>query len=148
MQKCAFSFFYLLINKGFREIKCQSRDQEVIRINPDYTYIYYNLGWAYGELEKYQEAVNAFKEAVKQNPEDADFHYGLGWAYSQLKDYEEAIESFKQVIRIQPDYTFAHYSLGMIYLVQGDKNAALDEYKILKDLDQEIADRLFDMIYK
>lgn len=25
MQKCALSFFYLLINKGFREIKCQSR---------------------------------------------------------------------------------------------------------------------------
>jgi len=55
---------------------------------------------------------------------------------------------FKQVIRIQPDYTFAHYSLGMMYLVQRDKNAALDEYKILKDLDQEIADQLFDMIYK
>jgi len=36
----------------------------------------------------------------------------------------------------------------MIYLVQGDRNAALDEYKILKDLDQEIADKLFDMIYK
>ncbi|MBA7514522.1 hypothetical protein ES705_06552 [subsurface metagenome] len=85
---------------------------------------------------------------MKQNPEDADFHYGLGWAYSQLKDYEKAIEAFKQVIRIQPDYTFAHYSLGMIYLVQGDKNAALDEYKILKDLDQDTADKLFDMIYK
>ncbi len=26
MQKCALSFFYLLINKGFREIKCQSRE--------------------------------------------------------------------------------------------------------------------------
>ena len=36
----------------------------------------------------------------------------------------------------------------MIYLVQGDKNAALNEYKILKDLDQKIADQLFDMIYK
>ena len=67
---------------------------------------------------------------------------------SDAKDYEKAIESFKQVIHIQPDYTFAHYSLGMIYLVQGDKNAALDEYKILKDLDQDIADQLFDMIYK
>jgi len=27
VQKCAFSFFYLLINKGFREIKCQSREK-------------------------------------------------------------------------------------------------------------------------
>jgi hypothetical protein len=36
----------------------------------------------------------------------------------------------------------------MVYLVQGDRNSALDEYKILKDLDQDIADRLFDLIYK
>jgi hypothetical protein len=36
----------------------------------------------------------------------------------------------------------------MVYLVQGDRNIALDEYKILKDLDQDIADQLFDLIYK
>jgi hypothetical protein len=28
VQKCAFLFFYLLINKGFWKIKCQSRDPE------------------------------------------------------------------------------------------------------------------------
>jgi len=68
--------------------------------------------------------------------------------YSQLEDYEKAIEAFKQAIRIQPDYIYAHYNLGMVFLVQGDRNSALDEYKILKDLDQDIADRLFDLIYK
>lgn len=144
------AFFYLgwlYHTKGDYE-KTVEAYQEVIRINPNYTYIYYNLGWAYGELEKYQEAVDTFEKAVEQNPKDADAHYGLGWAYSQLEDYEKAIEAFKQVIRIQPDYTYAHYGLGMVYLVQGDRNAALNEYKILKDLDQDIADRLFDMIYK
>jgi len=144
------AFFYLgwLSNKKRDYEKTIEAYQEVIRIKPDYTHIYYNLGWAYGELKKYQEAVDAFREAVKQKPEDADSHYGLGWAYSNLKDYEKAVDSFKQTIRIKPDYTFAHYSLGMIHLVQGDKNAALDEYKILKDLDQDTADKLFDMIYK
>ena len=29
MQKCAFSFFYLLINKWFREIKCQSQEEQM-----------------------------------------------------------------------------------------------------------------------
>jgi len=32
VQKCAFSFFYLLINKGFREIKCQSQEKVCDRI--------------------------------------------------------------------------------------------------------------------
>ena len=150
VDKEADAFFYLgwLYNKKGNCEKAIKAYQEVIRINPEYTYVYYNLGWAYCELERYQEAVDAFKEAVKQNPEDADFHYSLGWVYNELKDYKKAVESYKQAILIQPEYTFAHYSLGMIYLVQGDKNAALDEYKILKDLDQDTADKLFDMIYK
>jgi len=144
------AFFYLgwLHNKKGNYEKTVEAYQEVIRINPDYTYIYYNLGWAYTELEKYQEAVDAFKEAVKQNPEDADAHYGLGWTYSQLKDYGKAVESFKQAILIQPGHTYAHYGLGLIYFAQGYKNAALGEYKILKDLDKNISEDLFNMIYK
>ncbi|MCK4376897.1 MAG: tetratricopeptide repeat protein, partial [Actinomycetia bacterium] len=84
----------------------------------------------------------------KQNPEDADFHYGLGWVYSQLKNYEKAVEAYKKTILIRADYIYAHYGLGMIYLVQGDRSAALGEYKFLKDLDKDISDKLFNMIYK
>jgi len=145
------AFFYLgwLYNKKGDYEKTIEAYQEVIRINPDYTYIYYNLGWAYGELKKYPEAVNAFEKAIERNPQDADAHYGLGWMYNQLKDYEKTTGAYKQVIRIQPGYIYAHYGLGMIYfLVQGDRNAALGEYKILKDLDQDIANKLFDLIYK
>jgi len=29
VQKCTFSFFYLLINKGFWKIKCQSQEQKI-----------------------------------------------------------------------------------------------------------------------
>ncbi|MCK4241178.1 MAG: tetratricopeptide repeat protein [Candidatus Atribacteria bacterium] len=144
------AFFYLgwLYNKKGDYEKTIEAYREVIRINPDYTYVYYNLGWAYGELEKYQEAVDTFKEAVKQNPEDADFHYSLGWVYSQLKNYEKAVEAYKKTILIRADYIYAHYGLGMIYLVQGDRSAALGEYKFLKDLDKDISDKLFNMIYK
>ena len=83
-----------------------------------------------------------------QNPEDADSYYGLGWAYSQLEEYVLASDALIKAVKLQPDYTYAHYSLGMTYLVQGDRNAALDEYKILMDLDKEIANQLFDMIYQ
>ncbi len=122
-----------------------------IRINPDHLFrddIYHNLGWAYGELEKYQEAVDAFKKMIKINPKYANAHYGLGWVYNGLKDYKKAVESYKQAILIQPDHTHAHYGLGLIYFAQGYKNAALCEYKILKDLDKNISEDLFNMIYK
>ena len=39
-------------------------------------------------------------------------------------------------------------SLGLLYVSSGDKGSALEEYKILKNLDQEKANQLFNLIYK
>jgi len=38
--------------------------------------------------------------------------------------------------------------MGLFYLHAGRKDAALEEYKILKKLNRQTADKLFDMIYK
>jgi len=37
--------------------------------------------------------------------------------------------------------------LGGTYFIIGDKNSALNEYKILKELDIDLANKLFDLIY-
>ena len=68
--------------------------------------------------------------------------------YIELGRYIEAIKSYKQAIRIQPEYSKAHYGLGWVYLIIGDKGSALDQYKILKKLDNDLANRLFNLIYK
>lgn len=148
-------FVFFLLGVAYLKRGDYEKAREVymgaIRINPDHLFrddIYHNLGWAYGELEKYQEAVDAFKKVIKINPKYANAHYGLGWVYNELKDYKKAVESYKQAILIQPGHTYAHYGLGLIYLAQGYKNAALDEYKILKDIDKNISEDLFNMIYK
>ncbi len=72
----------------------------------------------------------------------------LGVAYGKLGCYQDAIESLKQAIRIKPDYAEAHYNLGIAYLRADDKGLALEEYKILKILDAEQANTLFNLIYK
>jgi len=60
---------------------------------------------------------------------------------------EEAIEFFKQAIRIKPDYADAHNNLGLAYLGLNDRGSALEQYKILKKLDTEQANKLFNFIY-
>lgn len=150
-----YDFVFFLLGVAYHKRGDYEKAIEVymgaIRINPDHLFrddIYHNLGWAYGELERYQEAVDAFKKVIKINPKYANAHYGLGWVYNELKDYKKAVESYKQAILIQPDHTHAHYGLGLIYFAQRYKNAALGEYKILKDLDKNISEDLFNMIYK
>lgn len=85
---------------------------------------------------------------VKRNPHYADAYFQIGYCNGNLGRYTEGIEAFKQAIRIKPDYAEAHYNLGVAYLTLGDKGSALEEYKILKDLDTELANKLFNFIYK
>ena len=56
--------------------------------------------------------------------------------------------SFKQAIKINPDFADAHYNLGLAYLLLNDRGSALEQYKILKSLDSELANELFNLIYK
>ena len=47
-----------------------------------------------------------------------------------------------------PDFALAHYNLGIAYLDLNRKSYALDQYKILKELDSELANELFEEIYE
>ena len=60
---------------------------------------------------------------------------------------KEAIESYKQAIRIDPDFALAHANLGLTYLLLNDRGSAMQQYKILKKLDTEMANELFNEIY-
>jgi tetratricopeptide (TPR) repeat protein len=72
----------------------------------------------------------------------------MGLTYGTLGRYQEAIEAFKKAISLKPDDANAHFGLGLSYLSIGNRGSALDEYKILKSLDEKMADELFDRIYR
>jgi tetratricopeptide (TPR) repeat protein len=122
--------------------------KQAIRIKPNKADAHYNLGLAYGKIGRSQDEIESYKQAIRIKPDYADAHYWLGVAYSNLRRSQEAMESFKQAIRIKPDFVGAHYLLGLAYLITGDKGSALEEYKILKTLDTELANKLFNDIYQ
>ena len=120
--------------------------KRAIRINPDYSEAHYNLGFAYVKSGMYQEAIESFKQATGLDPDDAIVHYNLGLAYYESGKYEEAIKPYKRAIRIDPDFAIAHYNLGYTYVFLGDRDSALEQYEILKELDTELANKLFNAI--
>ena len=109
---------------------------------------HYNLGVVYVKSGRYPEATEEFKEAIRIKPDYADAHFNLGLAYRKLGKYREAIEAYGQAIRIKPDYAIAYYNLGVAYLNLNDRGSALEEYKILKELDTELANMLFRQIHE
>jgi len=122
--------------------------KQAIRIEPDNAEAHWGLGVTYLGLGRYEDAIESFKQAIRIKPDYAEAHYELGTAYGCLGRFEDVIESCKQAIRIKPDYAKAHCLLGVAYETIGDKGSALDEYKILKTLDAEQANKLFNFIYK
>ncbi len=125
--------------------------KQAIRIKPDYAKAYsnyYNLGVAYVNLGRYQEAIDAYKQTIKIKPDYAAAHNNLGNAYFNLGRWPEAIDAYKQAIKIEPDLAEAHYNLGKAYLTIGDKNSALAEFNILKSLNLQFANDLFNQINK
>ena len=122
--------------------------KQAIRLKPDNADAHWGLGCAYDNLGRYQEAIDAFKQAIRLKPDDADAYFDLGYAYGRLGRYQEAIDAFKQAVRLKPDDAYAHYCLGLTYLQLGDKGSALEQYKILKELNSDYANELFNWIYK
>jgi tetratricopeptide (TPR) repeat protein len=131
-----------------RHSKAIKAYKKAIRIKSDYADAHYNLGVVYGKSGRHREAIKAYKKAIRIKPDNSDAHYDLGIVYGTSRRYNEAIEAFKQAIRIKPDYASAHYNLGLTYLVINDKDSALEEYRILKDLQSTMANKLFNLIYK
>ena len=103
-----------------------------------------------------EEEFEVYKQAIKINPDDAKAHYDLGLAYGESIKWKKAIKSYKQAVRINPDYAEAHYYLGVAYIDLNDeeelneklRDSALEQYEILKSLDPERANELFDKIYE
>ncbi len=122
--------------------------EAVIRINPEAATAYLNIGMVYSQLGRYQDAIEAHKQVIRLKPDFAPAHHNLGMVYGKLGKSDDEINAYKEAIRIDPTFAPAHFSMGNAFLQQRNKAAALDQYKILKDIDQDAANKLFDLIYQ
>jgi tetratricopeptide (TPR) repeat protein len=122
--------------------------KQAIRLQPDLAAAHFNLGNGYAGLKRYEEAAEAYQQAVRIDFDYAEAHLNLGAAYFDLQKYEDAVDSYKRALQLKPLIPEGHLNLGMAYLRMGDRGSAIEEYKILKELDREMADRLFNLIYE
>ena len=99
------------------------------RAEPGESLAWYALGIAYRKLGRYQEAVDAYKEALRLKPDDAEAWNSLGNAYSDQGRYQEAVDAYKEALRLKPDLPGVWYNLGLAYSAQGRYQDSLTAYK-------------------
>jgi hypothetical protein len=95
----------------------------------------------------YKGALTYFKEAAQKDIQYPLAYFQIGYCHAQLGQPDKAIEAYKKAIQVRPDFVLAHFFLGLAYIEVRDRNDALEEYKVLKDLDEDYASDLYNMIY-
>ncbi len=131
---------------GRREDEKSAYD-DIIARKPNFWPAHFRLGLVCNELGLYPQAIAAHETVLRIKPGFAPSHYGIGQVYANLDDRAREIDAYKEAIRIDPDFVPAHFQMGRIYLERGERDAALAQYKIIKKLDEEAANQLFNRIY-
>ena len=90
---------------------------------------YNNLGLAYDEMGKKDEAIEMFHRAIRSNPNYPDAYNNLGIDLADRGDLSAAIPIFQQAIRLQPNQDQAYHNLGVAYLRQGRVSEAREMFE-------------------
>jgi TolB-like protein len=110
--------------------------ETAMRLDPHYPFLYiFWLGHAFQSLQRYDEAVAAYRRTIGRNPDFATAHLHLAAAYAQLGRMEEAKAEATQTLRIDPSWSVqrvAHRlplkdAATLARLVDGMRKAGLPE---------------------
>ncbi len=118
-------------------IACRSGDprkgtkliREAVAASPDNADFRVNLGNAYREMGRADDAIKQYRAALKIKPDIPELRNGLGTMYKDRGDEEAAEREFQQALKLRPDFAQAHYNLAALYLEQERDGAAMKHYQ-------------------
>jgi tetratricopeptide (TPR) repeat protein len=96
---------------------------------PNLALVHNNLGIAFFDEKKNEEAISSFRTAIKLMPYNTKAHYNLGIALFTEGKTEEAISHYQMAIKLKPYFTDAHYKLGIILLQKGEVKEAIHHFR-------------------
>ena len=110
--------------------------QRAVRIDPDYSEAYNNLGYAHAKIGKFDAAIPFYKKAVSNlfyaTPEKA--FVNMGKAYYRLGRYDDAATAYKEALKRAPNFDHPYMGLALCYNATGkygDASAALSHAIVL-----------------
>ena len=97
----------------------------ILKTNPNYAGVNYNLGITFKELEEYQKAISCYEKAIQINPNYADAHNNLGNILQELKELQKAKSCYEKLLNLDPTYKKGYSSYGYLLLKISQHNKGL-----------------------
>jgi Flp pilus assembly protein TadD len=125
----------VLLNVG-RFPDAQAEFQKAVELDPTYADAFHNLGSAYAEQGKWDEAIGAYKKALAQtiyaSPENT--YNNLGYAYWALDRRKDAEDAFRAALQLEPKLVPSHFWLGVLLQKEGRGDEAKAHLRAARDL--------------
>jgi Flp pilus assembly protein TadD len=88
-----------------------------------------DLGVAYSDVSRFEEAEAAYTRLLALSPGDPDAYLNLANNAVRRGQFDRGIELFGRAIAVSPDFLFAHYHLGHTLKFLGRRAPAEAEYQ-------------------
>ena len=99
-----------------------------IKVKPNFSSYYSNLGIALKELKQFDAAVANYDNAIALNPNYAEAYSNRGNALKELKKLEDALASYEKAIFLKPDYADAYCNRGIVLKELNQLDDSLTSY--------------------
>lgn len=106
---------------------------------------WFNAGQIYMQMDKDEEAVNAYQKAAELAPGAVEFWAALGFAQLKAGQNQQAATTLEKAVKMQPANPDLRLILGNAYLAAGDQNRAQEQFFQASKLRQMIEQRMRQM---
>jgi len=106
----------------------------------------FNLqGAANAALQKYDLAIDSYKQVLKIKPDNAGAYYNTGVMQHENGEIDAAIESYQRATKIKHDYAAAYLNMGDALHEKQDLDAAICSYKQVIKIKPDDADAYYNI---
>ena len=107
--------------------------EEVIKLNPNFSEAYNNLGNTKKRLGKIDEAILCFKKAIELKKNNIQAYYNLANIYKENKNFDELIKTYEKILSFDQNDFKTLYNIGSVYLFLGNISKGREYFqKIIK----------------
>jgi tetratricopeptide (TPR) repeat protein len=103
--------------------------EQALQLDPDHFIALQNLGNAYRQQKRWEEARAIFERALAIKPEDPEANYSLGMVFAQGDDNDGAYRYLQKALQARPTYPEALNNLGILYLRTRRRDDAVAEFE-------------------
>ena len=114
--------------------------EAAVAVRPTSVEAHSNLGVAYKEQGRVEEARREFHEALRLDARHAETHLHLGALLAEHDRPDRAAAHFTAALEARPDFPAAHYALGKLLAREGRLPAAVEHLRTALRLDPRYAE--------